>query len=266
MKNGLILLIFVIFLVSGCEDVQNSPPGSKYLPRDRVGINISEYSVASGSYNTFYPDMYENTIVWSDGRNYPQNPLDWEIYMYYLGEDGIPSTGDLNEGEYQITNAPEFQGFWGISIQGNKIVWTDKRNGNNDIYMYNLGPDMVPNTGDLNEGEYQMTTNLFGQGYGGLSIYENKISWVDSRNQGQFPYDVYMAYFTMRCSSSMESYGECVVGNQPSYCSYYDKIIDNCQECGCPEGLSCYKQSGACVKKLEEEPNIAIVSSDFPPI
>ncbi|WP_440955352.1 hypothetical protein ACSAZK_17830 [Methanosarcina sp. Mfa9] len=70
------------------------------------------------------------------------------------------------------------------AICGDTIVWTDDRNGNYDIYMYNLSTSE----------ETRITTNdVFPEDYS--AIYDNKIVWTDSRNENS---DIYMYdFFTL---------------------------------------------------------------------
>ena len=123
------------------------------------------------------PATYGNKIVWSDYRN-----SNYDIYMYDLGPDGIFGTED-DGGEVQITDEPESQQV--PATYGNKIVWSDWRNGG-DIYMYDLGPDGEYGTQD-DFGEVQITDELADQ-YGAY-IYENKILWMDDRNGNR---EIYM--------------------------------------------------------------------------
>jgi beta propeller repeat protein len=62
-------------------------------------------------------------------------------------------------------------------IFGDKVVWADNRNGNWDLYVYDLTTEM----------EYPLTLNLFNQEQ--PRIYGNYIVWMDDRNGN---YDIYM--------------------------------------------------------------------------
>lgn len=91
----------------------------------------------------------------------------WDAYrdaiIYYLAS------------ETRITNNPALQGY--ASIDGNKIVYHDNRNGNFDIYMY----DMETRT------ETRITTNTANQGFPDIS--GDKVVWHDERNGN---HDIYM--------------------------------------------------------------------------
>jgi beta propeller repeat protein len=62
-------------------------------------------------------------------------------------------------------------------IYGNRIVWTDNRNGNYDIYMYDISTSK----------EKRITSNSSDSVW--PAIYGNKIVWMDNRNGD---YDIYM--------------------------------------------------------------------------
>ncbi|MEM3074576.1 MAG: hypothetical protein QW727_01385 [Candidatus Pacearchaeota archaeon] len=74
-----------------------------------------------------------------------------------------------------MTTNPSNQSF--PSIYENKIVWTDYRNRNLDIYMYDISTKK----------ETRITTNPSNQSF--PSIYGNKIVWIDERNGKA---DIYM--------------------------------------------------------------------------
>ncbi|MDR7665260.1 PKD domain-containing protein [Methanosarcina sp. Z-7115] len=76
--------------------------------------------------------------------------------------------------ETRITTNPSNS--WEPSIYGNKIVWTDDRNGNNDIYIQ-----------DLSTKKQIHTTNTAAQH--SPDIYENRVVWEDERNGG---HDIYL--------------------------------------------------------------------------
>ena len=63
------------------------------------------------------------------------------------------------------------------AIYGNRVVWTDNRKGNNDIYMYDFSTNK----------ERQITTNTASQG--NPAIYGNRVVYEDFRNNN---YDIYM--------------------------------------------------------------------------
>jgi beta propeller repeat protein len=122
----------------------------------QITTNNSHYNPNTG------PAIYGDRIVWQEY----DRP---DIHMYNL------STSK----EIQITNSGK--AFY-PDIYGNRIVWTDTRNGKGDIYMYDLSTSK----------ETQITTNESHQD--NPSIYGDRIVWQDSRNgEGSYnPTDIYM--------------------------------------------------------------------------
>jgi beta propeller repeat protein len=107
------------------------------------------------------PAIYGNKIVWT---HHGSNDLDSNIHMYDLS----------TKKETQITTNTSDS--YGPDIYGNNIVWQDNRNGNWDIYAFNLITHQQIHTLDSSTHEQP-------------SIYGNKIVWKDDRNGKS---DIYM--------------------------------------------------------------------------
>ena len=137
----------------------------------------------------FVPAINGNIIVWQDDRSTPgakqktsYKQRNYDIYMYDLGPDGIPGTGDDGEGEYQITTGRTKE--LSPDIYGNIVVWMDYRNDNCDIYMYDL----------TDKTEYRVPTNGADEAYQGCPrVFGNNIVYLDDRNGY---YDIYMFTLT----------------------------------------------------------------------
>ncbi len=125
-----------------------------------------------------YPAISGNKIVWVDNRNGNGNQNIHDIYMYDLSVDtdgdGIPNYKDDDRpnpdpAETQITTGGKVQSdsIDSIDISGDRIVWADNRNGNPDIYMY-----------DISTGQEKRITFSSGDSSATLpSIDGNKIVW-----------------------------------------------------------------------------------------
>jgi len=116
----------------------------------------------------WYPLIHGDKIVWL-------NIKDWEIYLYDLSTNK----------ERKITDTPTTNDKTNPSIYGDKIIWSDNRNGGWDIYIYDLS---------TNE-EKQITLDSSDQVLSGNemdithSIYEDKLIWSDFRNGN---WDIYL--------------------------------------------------------------------------
>ncbi len=102
--------------------------------------------------------------------------------------------------ETRITTNPSNS--WNPSIYGNKIVWEDDRNGNWDIYIY-----------DLSTHQEIHTTNKADQH--SPDIYGNMVVWTDLRNGGS---DIYLQDLSTkkqtRITTSGSAYGPKIYGNR----------------------------------------------------
>ncbi len=116
----------------------------------------TEYRITDEPQGQGYPRIYGNTIVWSDERDVEQ-----DIWIYYLGPNGVPFDGDHEkEGEYELAADPERLEDC-PRIHGNIIVFRRRESPpptvNWDLHMYHLGPDGLYGTDDSPEGEYRIT-------------------------------------------------------------------------------------------------------------
>ena len=98
-----------------------------------------------------------------------------------------------------------------ITIYGDRIVWQDNRNGNFDIYMYNLSTSK----------ETQITTNESIQWC--PSIYGDRIVWTDMRNGNWDIADIYM----YDLSTSKETQITTNKSDRAYPVIYGDKIVRN---------------------------------------
>ncbi|KKG10650.1 hypothetical protein [Methanosarcina sp. 2.H.A.1B.4] len=157
-----------------------------------------ETQITTNNSSQMGPDIYGERIVWQDDRNgyydaYIYDP-NWDIYMYDLSSSA----------EIQITTSESNQS--GPAIYGDRIVWTDDRNGNADIYMYDLSSST----------ETQITKNESNQS--GPAIYGDRIVWTDDRNGNA---DIYM----FNISSSIETQITTNESNQRGPAIYGDRIV-----------------------------------------
>ncbi|UCG70636.1 MAG: hypothetical protein JSV09_06360 [Thermoplasmata archaeon] len=165
-----LLLIACMLLVSA---VVVAPKPDKPGKPGGGGDLGTEYQITDYPGEESTPRIHGNIMVWIA----PYAP--YNIYMYYLGPDGVPFTNDENEGQYTVSDHPNGED-WPV-VYGNKIVWrrkigdTDHR----ELFMYHLGNDFIPESNDApEEGLYQLTTNTPGQyGVYQSGIYENLIAY-----------------------------------------------------------------------------------------
>ncbi len=173
-----------------------------------TGRDIRNEAVIEDSYWQMYPSIYENWLTWQDNRD-----GNWEIYAYNLSadsdRDGIPNyieTPQLanDPALFRITNNIAIQKT--PDIYRDTIVWSDFRDGNEDIYAYCFS----------NDTEWPVTRHPATQWK--PAIYGNHIAWSDSRNGN---YDVYMCNISTGDISQLSTSDR----NDLSPRMYEDKIV-----------------------------------------
>jgi beta propeller repeat protein len=121
-----------------------------YLDTDTGSPDPAKIRITDNISDQLEPEIYEDKIVWEDERH-----GNYDIYMYDLSEDSdfdsIPNyldndddgddildmnDPDPDSAEIQITDSPAHQEK--PSIFRNKLVWVDKRYGNQDLFIYDI--------------------------------------------------------------------------------------------------------------------------------
>ncbi|MCO5382074.1 MAG: hypothetical protein NHB15_08280 [Methanosarcina barkeri] len=132
-------------------------------------------SMASAS-----PEQNPRTIILPDITSGAGDPSDDQVISDEVSTEGNDIATESIQAaapkitETRITTNPSDQ--WNPVIYSNKIAWEDYRNGNWDIYIY-----------DLSTKKEVSTTNPSDQW--GSDIYGNKVVWTDLRNGNE---DIYL--------------------------------------------------------------------------
>jgi beta propeller repeat protein len=174
---------------------------------DLIGADITEpadpqiYLVAGFTENQQTPAVYRNTVVWQDDYYgdfditsadvwLKNNPVEYPVSLTYQSQqraavwkDYVVWDEDFGGGNFDILTAnihnPEAPEVFSITTQAGAqrnpdiyehlVVWQDKRNGNWDIYGYNL----------ITRQEFQITNNASDQTR--PAIGGGYVAWVDMR-------------------------------------------------------------------------------------
>ena len=125
----------------------------------------------------------------------------WALFVFLIITVGNAIADQVQGTETQITTNKSSQD--NPDIYGDRIVWQDNRNGNWDIYMYDLSTHK----------EIQITTNKSSQ-YS-PEVYKDRIVWVDERNGSP---DIYLQNLTSkkqtRITTSGKAYNPKIDGNR----------------------------------------------------
>jgi beta propeller repeat protein len=172
MRKAMTMFVCLLFLASmlGASAVvfakkPPKPPGGK----PDLG---TEYQITDNPYGQIKPRMHGNIVIWSDYRSGN------DVYMYHLGPDGVPFTDD-DGGEYEVAGDPD-KVEEAAGVYGNIVLfqrWDSDNPVNRNVYMYHLGEDGIPGTGD-DKGEYQLSNcegSEWGRIYGTIVIWRGQV-------------------------------------------------------------------------------------------
>jgi beta propeller repeat protein len=153
---------------NGTPNFLEDPRPEPDLAKIRITYNISDQ---------LNPEIYGDIIVWEDNRH-----GNFDIYMYDLAEDTDDDTvpnylelirPDPDPAEIRITEDPAHQE--DPAIYGSKIVWVDKRNGNKDIFIY----DIISGEEIILAGQEETGDPKYRAKQDKPDIYGDKVVWVD---------------------------------------------------------------------------------------
>jgi len=156
----------------------------------------TEFGVSLSELDQQMPAIWDDTVVWAD--NYFG---DMDIYAADLSTMLNAGISDPNEpDEFAIVNNEAEQ--TNPDIDGNIVVWQDNRNGDWDIYGYNL----------TTRREFQITDNPYDQTNPAVS--GNTVVWEDSRDGNSQIYAIVIdGPEVARCKSKLagDINGDCKV-------------------------------------------------------
>ena len=211
------------------------------IPNRADPIYTDVYRLNATSTDQINPSIYQDKIVWqqqeADGN--------WNIYLY-----DFPISGDAAMPDWKWTTQITTNSADQINpyVNGNYIVWQDNRNGNWDIYAYDLstgaeipictatGDQTNPSVygdnfvwqdnrnGNLDIYMYDISTNTTKQITNNTAdqtnpaIYGDKIVWQDNRNGNL---DIYMYDLTLRFERQLTTN----TGNQIDPAIYDNKVV-----------------------------------------
>ena len=181
----------ILYDLSMDSDEDGTP---NYLEDERPEPDPAKIRITFNASHKYNPDIHGDTIVWEDNRHGNS-----DIYMYDLTEDtdgdNIPNyldDDDDNDGtldledsdpdpaEIRITDNPSHQEK--PEVYGSKIIWTDLRYGNRDIYIY----DMISGKEAIVAGYQEEGTDIGDKivfpSQRNPEIYRDTVVWEDNRH------------------------------------------------------------------------------------
>ncbi len=161
------------------EDTQDGGPNWDIFLYD-LDNGAEKIRITYNASNQLNPEIYGDVIVWEDERH-----GNFDIYMYDLSVDtdgdDIPNylDGDRpspDPAEIRITDNPAHQE--NPVIYSSKMVWIDKRYGNNDVFLY----DLISGEEAIIAGHSETGDPRFRPKQDYPRIYGDKVVWVDNRD------------------------------------------------------------------------------------
>lgn len=209
--------IFLYHIPTGETTTITSGISEQYTHLDIWGDRVVWQQYGEDSWDIYNylisrPDLGAYPLI--DFEGYQGDPALYEDLLVYVGDGGVEFESDIYL--YDIASAtlkrvgtqnPFSQS--DPDIYGNYIVWTDLRNGNQDIYMWDI----------YNEEEIQITDNEEDQR--NPCIWKNRIVWEDWRN---YNWDLYLHVINWFPNTDPVKFNEPVfTGNEIGYLNNFNQ-------------------------------------------
>jgi uncharacterized repeat protein (TIGR01451 family) len=164
----------------------NSPSIDNYIIAFKLDADICMYNINTDEIvtvcdNPYYkqnPVVAGKRIIWEDERN-GNTDLYMFIYQYYIGQPGLPNLYDYPLSYFleKYLSTPSAQTH--PHLYDNKLVFSDDRSGNNDVYLYDF------------RGHYYLRGTLTKISSSDLDendpvIYDDKIVWWDDKDPNPY--------------------------------------------------------------------------------
>lgn len=172
-KRVWVLIVLFIGIITLCFSILESGDEKSGTDVKRSVCEFKPVRITGDSASPIELAIFVDKLIWTDSRN---DNVDIYWYDFITGEETQIASNTAHK-EHPAVFAENILCEREPCPQPFLIVWTDERNGNKDIYMYDF------NTGK----ETQITTDPANQEQ--QAIFNNKIVWSDSRNGNS---DIYL--------------------------------------------------------------------------
>jgi hypothetical protein len=238
----------------GCDGFEDD---SEYPPQDESCSDETPFNECRSGYQPLYcvgnEDIIKNGDFWEwIGEESEGIPIFWSLspeeisitgsheeqvmlstypstehqeeYLYQTIENLFPGETYIIEGRAKTSfdetgEYPEYDYPWKVSIYDSSDILVEEVSGEYDFSWIDFTFTFIANSENVQ-----------------IRFYPDGVSW-----DGMLPIPIYNYYDNI----SIKKAG--------------DEFINNCQECGCPEGKTCDSQTGNCIKKSQQEqPNIRV--------